>query len=416
MKFFMEAYGCTMNQGEARMIAELMEECGWAQTSSVEQADLLVLATCTVIETTERKMLKRLRSMVSHNKPLLVAGCMAEVQKEVVKSIAPQSEFIDLHNIPNDLEELRAKYPSSRLPEDSTEMKGVRRIEGIVPIAQGCSAHCSYCIAKLARGDLTSYPIARILDHIEKELGKGAREIRLTAMDTASYGQDLDINLSELINNVCRIEGDFRVRVGMANPKSVRPILEDLIDAYDDEKVFKFLHLPVQSGNDNVLSRMNRGYSVEDFNHIVKAFRNDFKDLLLSTDIIVGFPGEDEEEFLDSLELVKKVRPDIVNITRFSPRSGTKAQRMKDQIVGWKVKERSRRLNSFRGEISRKNNERFIGRKEEVLTVEYGKNNATIGRTGAYRPVVIFDKLHLGEFLDVRIVDNGETYLIGEKT
>jgi len=415
MKFFMEVYGCTMNQGEARMMTERMRERGWTSADSVDEADLLLVVTCTVIGTTERKILKRLSNLVKYDKPMIVAGCMAEIQNEKIKEVAPQSELFGVHDILTNLDRLITKYSGSEPCAESIKRDEKSKVIGIVPIAQGCTNHCAYCIAKLARGDLRSYPKEKIIDNVRTELGKGAKEIRLTAMDTGCYGLDSGGNLAELINEVCKIDGDFRIRVGMANPENIQPIMDELINAYKNEKVYKFLHVPVQSGNDYVLKRMNRKYSVKDFLQIMDAFKNEFEDLIISTDIIVGFPGETESQFLDSLDLVDEVRPDIVNITRFSPRPGTPAQRMKDQIVGWQVKDRSRKLNNFRTEISRRNNERLVGREEKVLTIEYGKNNATVGRTSAYRPVVIFEDLPLGEFYNTKIVNHGVTYLVGEK-
>ncbi len=416
MKFFIEAYGCTMNQGEAGIMAEQMEERGWLRTGSIEEADILVIATCTVIGTTERRMVKRLKTLAQFDKPLIVAGCLGEIQGELVREVAPNSSIIGPLDFRNGLREVLDNIRVCRTTgtEDRTA-KTSDEVVAIVPIAQGCTSNCSYCIAKLARGDLESYATESIVEHVEKGLQRRAKEIRLTALDTATYGMDSGTNIPALIQEVCGLEGDFRVRIGMANPTHMVPILDELVTAYRNEKVFRFLHLPVQSGNDGVLKRMNRGYKVEDFVDIVKTFRNIHPDLSLSTDIIAGFPGESEEEFEDSLKLIKHVRPDIVNITRFSSRPGTRAQDMEAKVVGWRVKERSRRLNLLRAEISRKNNERFVGGRESVLTVEYGNRDATVARTGAYRPVVIFEKLPLGEFFEVEIVDNGETYLIGRR-
>ena len=410
-----EAYGCTMNQGEARMVSEHMVEQGYAQARSAEDADILVLVTCTVIGTTERKMLRRLRILGDYNKPLVVTGCMAEVQKDTIKDAVPKSRIVGLSDFQKHFDKILADYAGTAdHGEPIHEREGQGPVEGIVPIAQGCAGHCSYCIAKLARGELLSYSVQSVVDHIKKELSKGAKEVRLTALDTASYGRDMNTDLSKLVSRVCHIEGGFRIRVGMSNPDTMKPIVDKLIGAYRDRKVYKFFHLPVQSGNNEVLERMNRGYTVDDFLGIVGAFRDEFKDLMLSTDIIIGFPGESDKEFEDSFKLVESLKPDIVNITRFSARPGTKAERMKNQIHGRIMKERSRRLNSLMTKISRKNSEGFVGTEEEVLTVEYGKKGATVGRTNAYRPVVVFQKLPLGKFLNVRIIDNGETYLIGE--
>jgi MiaB-like tRNA modifying enzyme len=415
MRFFIEAYGCTMNQGEARMVSDMMRERGWSSADSLDDADLVFLVTCTVIGMTERRMLKRLSSLNGIGKPLVVAGCMPEVQAGKIREIAPDSNLLGVHDLEKNLPELISKLEKDSKPAPSLKAKGAERVIGIIPIAQGCTGRCTYCIAKLARGELSSYSSDSIVERARKELRMGAKELRLTALDTASYGIDSGSSLPFLINDVCNIEGDFRIRVGMANPDTVLPVLNPLIDSYKNEKVFKFLHLPVQSGNDEMIRSMGRNYSVGDFRNIVDAFRSEFEDLTLSTDIIVGFPGETEEVFLDSLDLVDEVRPDIVNVTRFSPRPGTPAAKMKGGVVGRIVKERSRRLNSLRAAVARSNSEVFIGREEGVLTLERGKNDSTVGRTDDYRTVVIPTKLPLGRFMNVRVVDHMGFYLIGER-
>jgi MiaB-like tRNA modifying enzyme len=351
---------------------------------------------------------------------------MPEVQAGRIMEIAPDSNLLGVHDLEKNLPGLISRLEKDSKPAPSLKAGGEDRLIGIIPIAQGCAGRCTYCIAKLARGELSSYSPESILARIGKELemgakeGKelemGAKELRLTALDTASYGTDSGSSLPSLIKDVCNIEGDFRIRVGMANPDTVLPVLENMIDAYRNEKVFKFLHLPVQSGNDDMIRRMGRDYSVDDFRNIVESFRDEFEDLTLSTDIIVGFPGETEECFLDSLDLVDEVRPDIVNVTRFSPRPGTPAAKMKGAVVGRIVKERSRRLNSLRAAIASSNSETFIGRVENVLILERGKNDSTVGRTDAYRTVVIPEKLPLGKFVNIKIVSHVGFYLIGERT
>jgi MiaB-like tRNA modifying enzyme len=415
MRFYVEVYGCTMNQGEARLIMDMMEKRGWSLVDTAEDADLILLATCTVIGTTERRMMRRLRALREKRKPLIVAGCMAEIQAGKIREIAPKSKLLGVRDIEKNLPELISEFERDSQTLSSTRVKGEERVVGIVPIAQGCTGHCTYCITKLARGGLFSYPFEAILGQARREIENGAKELRLTALDTASYGTETDSSLPGLIQEVCSIEGKFRTRIGMANPDSVLPIKNELMDSYDNEKVFKFLHLPVQSGNDDIIESMGRHYRVVDFVNIVEAFRDRFEDLTLSTDIIVGFPGETEEEFLDSLDLVDEVRPDILNITRFSARPGTQAVKMKGQVVGRIVKERSRRLNSLRMAIASGNSEAMLGRTENVLTIEHGRNGSTVGRTCAYRTVVIPEKLPLGEFIRIKVVDSGGFYLIGKR-
>ncbi|HTD81359.1 MAG TPA: radical SAM protein, partial [Thermoplasmata archaeon] len=240
------------------------------------------------------------------------------------------------------------------------------------------------------------------------------RDIKLTGQDTAAYGMDTGTSLAELLNAITRIPGEFRVRVGMMDPLTALPILDDLIRAYSPGTVYKFLHLPVQSGDDGILDAMKREHTVAEFERIVAEFRRAIPEVSISTDIIVGFPGETEEAFDRTMDLLRRVRPDTVNITRFSPRAGTPAATMRDQVQGWRVKERSRRLTRLRMAIAREIHESFVGRELAVLTTEPGKAGTTLARTDAYRQVVLPSEEPIGEFGVARILAGRESDLIGE--
>jgi MiaB-like tRNA modifying enzyme len=276
---------------------------------------------------------------------------------------------------------------------------------------------CTYCITRFARGRLKSYSIKKIVSATDKWLKRGVKEIKLTAQDTAAYGMDYDdgTNIYELVSKIVKLKGDFRIRIGMMNPKSAIKILPKIIDMYRYEKVYKFLHLPLQSGDNRVLSRMMRGYTVEDFIYVIKKVRSAVNNLMLSTDIIVGFPGETADEFEKSIEVIKQIKPDIVNITRFSAREGTAAAHMKPQVVSRIAKERSRILSELRFKISKEINTKFVGSFEKILLTERGKNNTFVGRTSAYRPVVIdANNFKIGDFVNVKIIFAMPTYLIGK--
>ncbi len=199
----------------------------------------------------------------------------------------------------------------------------------------------------------------------------------------------------------------------MMSPRMLRPILDDLLGAYAHEKIFNFLHLPVQSGNNEVLRRMKRGYTVEQFWDVVEAFRQEVRPLTLATDVIVGFPGEGEKEFEETMRLVRELKPEILNVTRFSPRPGTPAATWPDQVPGWVVKGRSRKLTQLRFEIGRERHRILVGSKLRVITAEKGKRGTTLARAGDYRPVILPGHLPLGALLDVRVEDSTETYLVG---
>jgi MiaB-like tRNA modifying enzyme len=414
MRVSVEAYGCTLNQGESRFMEELLEGAGH-EIVQPDDADTALVVTCCVIESTERRMLKRIKELREKDKRVLVGGCMASIMKEKVGEVDPSALFISPRNLEGVLDEVgeddrtSLEVPAERvLPENS--------IDAIVPIGQGCTEQCSYCITRLARGALMSYPEEEISATVTRRLKEGFREIRLTAQDTAAYGKDNDSSLPNMLSRISSLDGEFRIRVGMANITNLRPILAETIKAFDSEKVYKFLHLPVQSGDDELLRSMRRRYSVKDFKDICESFRSKFPESSISTDIITGFPGESNEQFRASVELMKEVGPDIINVTRFSAREGTEAFDMDGKVPGWESKERSRELTKVRSQMSLKKNESLIGSAFKVMTTEHVKPGTTMARTDSYRPIVLLEDLPLGSFYDVRIVSVTDAYLKAELT
>ncbi len=412
MRISVEAYGCTLNQGESRMMEELLEDVGH-KIVPPEEAQASLIVTCCVIESTERRMLKRVRELREMDKKVLVGGCMASVMRDKVSTVDPDVMFVT----PRELEEVVSKVGegSGRPRTEQRRGKASSSVDTIVPIGQGCTEQCSYCITRLARGHLKSYSEDEILASVAKRLGEGYREIRLTAQDTAAYGSDTATSLPVLLKKVASLEGDFRVRVGMANITNLLPLLSETLEAFDSDKIYKFLHVPVQSGDDEMLKKMKRRYSVQDFVDVCMKFRSRFPDSSISTDVITGFPGETGKQFLSSMELVKEVRPEIVNVTRFSAREGTEAFDMEEQVPGWKSKNRSRELTKLRTEIGLEKNISMVGSEVRVMTTECIKKGTTVGRTASYRPVVLPEELPLGGFYDVKVTSATEAYLLGKR-
>ena len=413
MKVYFEAHGCTQNYGEARLMRRALESRGHAIATTPGEADANVLVTCTVIETTERTMLGRMKALAADGKPLVVAGCMAAAQRDLVRQAVPAAMLLPPRKWPQIVELLGAGTVCAERAVDTEAEQSAWR-DAIVPIAQGCAGRCTYCITRVARGRVSSYPIEDLVSRIRGYVATGIRDIKLTGQDTAAYGMDVGTTLATLVDAVTRIGGDFRVRVGMMDPLTALPILPDLVRAYASPRVYKFLHLPVQSGDDGVLDAMRREYRVADFERIVSTFRTAFPEISLATDIIVGFPGETEDAFARTMDLVRRTRPDVVNVTRFSPRAGTPAATMPGQIVGWWVKERSRRLTRLRVSIAREIHEGHVGREVPILTTEPGKAGTTLARTDAYRQVVLTSEEPIGEFGVARILAGREADLIGE--
>jgi MiaB-like tRNA modifying enzyme len=421
MRVYVETYGCTANRVDAEIMMGLAEAAGHEIVETPESADILILNTCAVKGTTYRRMLHRIEQLGRNGKKLIVAGCLPLIDPKAIQRTGNFTAVISCRSI-GELPEVLARVErgEARIVRQITDQiekpvmpkRHFSHVSVAIPIAEGCTSACTYCAVRLARGRLRSYSRESIVKEARKLISSGYREILLTAQDTAAYGADKGGNLPELISAIASIPGSFRIRVGMMNPSSVIPILDDLIGSFRSEKVYRFLHLPVQSGDDRILKMMGRNYTVDDFLEIVNRFRSEIPDMTLCTDIIVGFPGEGEEEFENTKRLVFRVRPDKVNISRFSPMPGTPAASM-PQLDGRIVCVRSRGLHKICLEIGMERNKKYVGREVSGFVVESGEKGGQILRSEGYRQVVIHGA-ELGDFLRVRVTGARPTYLLGE--
>ncbi len=398
MKIYTESYGCTMNKAETAQIDEAIRKNGYEQALDPADADIILIGTCIVIQHTENHMLKRIEELKKYNKKMVISGCLPAIKK----NLSSQYETIT----PKELND------TLKLLNMNLDLKGIGSDSPVaIPIAQGCLGKCTYCITKLARGYLKSYPEQDIIKKVELSVSMGHKEIRITAQDTAAYGKDRGTDLPELLNKIIQIPGEYRIRVGMMEPKETSTILEPLLKVYESQKIFKFIHLPVQSGDDSVLNDMKREYTVSDFYNIVSKFKARFSHFTFSTDIIVGYPTETDESFEKSVKLVQDIKPDILNITRFSPRPLTAAYNLKP-ILQRKVKEWSRILTQIHLKISEENNLRLIGTVHKALVTEPGKRYF-LARSEGYRPIIL-KNVKINNFYDVEIIDAKNVYLIGK--
>jgi MiaB-like tRNA modifying enzyme len=285
---------------------------------------------------------------------------------------------------------------------------------GVVQTGRGCVGRCAYCITRNARGPMRSFPEDKIIEEIERLVSLGAVEVQLTGQDLSAYGMDTGSSLSGLLNRINSMEGDFIVRVGMMNPSTVIPQLDELADAFLGKKIFSFAHLPVQSGSDKVLSDMKRGYTAGDFRNIVSAFRRKDPGVRISTDFIVGYPTETRDDFLETLALFEEIRPTKVNITRFSVREGTDATFLKD-IPDRIKKGRSRTLTIAANRLYDSVNEAFVGNEADVIVTERKRAGSCIARDKSYNNIVIREELNPGTRCRVAIVSHRRHYLVGER-
>ena len=405
MRYYVESYGCTMNYGEGDQLSERMCELGHEAVFSPESADIIILNTCTVVDTTEKKMIRRMSELRKAGKEVIVTGCMAKVQANRVLIRLPDSLIIPPDHYTEFSETVSERYGAGC----SCEKK---HLSAILPIAQGCLGDCSYCITKFARGRLSSYDPDELVQRFDSIVEEGAAEILITAQDAGCYGADIGTDLPSLLRRMLKNKGEFMIRVGMMNPDSLEPIADDLLDVMKDPRIYRFLHIPVQSGSDAVLKRMNRSYSAEEFFRLAGRLRSAYPDISISTDLISGFPGETDEDHRKSVELIRRLKADTVNITRFSSRPGTEAALM-EPVHGRISKDRSAELTAAKNEVEYENNAKVVGRIEKALITEFGKKGTMIARTLNYRPVAVPSDLLIGSFAKVEVTGCEPTYLIG---
>lgn len=405
MPIYVETYGCTMNKADSEVIKALLKD---QITKDINEADIVIINSCGVKGPTEHKIRKRIREIQALGKSLIVAGCLPKISDLDTNVIGT-----NVYDIVEAVHKVTQGERVSIIKEEKENKLCYPRIgdsvTAIIPIAEGCLGACSYCAARLARGHLFSYPVESIVKTTEQFIGEGYKEVQITSQDTGCYGLDRKDRLPFLLKKLVQIKGKFKIRVGMMNPNHVLDILDDLIEVYHNEKIYKFLHIPVQSGSNELLEIMNRKYTISEFEEICSAFKRKFPRLCLWTDIIVAFPTETEEQFADTLDLVRKIQPDKINVTRFSPRPNTKAAKM-PQFPDRIKKERSRTLHTLRMDISLKINRQYTGKSLEVLINQEGKvRNTMIGRTFNYKPVVCTGDL--GVVKTVTIKKAEPTYL-----
>jgi len=406
-KIYIETYGCALNQSEMEYLKDALQDYQFVYRA--ENADILLINTCVVIESTEKRMFKRIKALYElcqTDKELIVTGCACKPLHDIISSNFPNARLMKYVQVP--------RYITSVYRPEANVTKE-NNVRASVKIADGCKGFCSYCIVRLVRGELKSRNIYDIVKEVESKVEKGAKQILLTGQDVGVYGLDKGLRLPELINAVTSLDQNFIVRIGMINPSALGDILDELIDSFKSPKIYKFLHVPVQSGSARILHLMGRNYSISRFKNNIAKIRAEFKDLTLSTDFIVGFPYETDHDFKLTLSLLKELKPLKVNITRFSKRDGTDAYHM-PQIPHRKVKERSRALTLEHHRIAYFENMRWLGRKLSALAIEKGKGYSTVLYNDFYRPIVVQGELQLGCRYDVIICEITPTYLIGNLT
>ncbi|QKY17407.1 tRNA (N(6)-L-threonylcarbamoyladenosine(37)-C(2))-methylthiotransferase [Halorubrum sp. CBA1229] len=411
--YHIETYGCSSNRGESREIERALRDGGHRPADGPEDADVAILNTCTVVEKTERNMLRRAEELQETTADLVVTGCMALAQGELFEEAGVDAEILHWDEVPTYA--LNGECPTTT-PDAEPVLDGV---VGLLPIARGCMSNCSYCITKFATGRVDSPPVEENVEKARALVHAGAKEIRVTGQDTGVYGWDTgDRKLPELLDRICDIDGEFRVRLGMANPGGIHGIHEELADVFaENEELYDFIHAPVQSGSDDVLEEMRRQHRVDKFREVVETFDDRLDHWTLSTDFIVGFPTESDADHELSMDLLAEVRPEKINVTRFSKRPGTDAADMKG-LGGTVKKERSKAMSELKMEVVGEAYESMVGERYEVLVVEEGTGDSVKCRDSAYRQIIVQNAsdrgVEVGDFLEVEVTGHNTVYAFGE--
>ena len=393
---YIETYGCRYNFGDTAKLVEILRHYGGTVVEDPNDAEAIIVNTCTVVGPTERRMLRRLSGFRDHD--LYVTGCMSWVQRDAILAVCSPT-FI-LPEIIHDL------YRSV----GTVATGGI----GIVQIAQGCSGSCTYCITRLARGPLKSFAEEEILAQVRAFVRAGSYEIQLTAQDVSAWGMDIGKSLPDLLVSLDRIPGDHRIRIGMMNPATVKGQTGDLIDAFAGDHIFKFIHLPVQSGSDAMLARMGRRYTAAEFGEIVRLFRESYPGITVATDMIVGFCGETDVDFSASLDLIRTVKPAKVNVTRYSRRPFTPLAQEKD-FPDHVKKDRSRTMNAVAEEVYASLNAAQLGTTVPFVVTETLRKGSVMARSPEYTGIVIRENLPVGFHGDAILRQDRKYFFIGER-
>ena len=423
-KVYFETYGCQMNKYDSELVAGILGQQGYQLTDKADKSDLILINTCSVREHAERRVFGRLDALrqLKKQKPELVIGvmgCMAARLKDGITENKPFVNFVvspdNYRSIPRILQQIENNGADSHFTltefneyEDYGELfpSHTKGVNAWVAIMRGCNNFCSYCIVPYVRGRERSRKLANVINEVERLARQNYKEITLLGQNVNSY-HDGEYDFADLILRAADVPGIERVRFATSHPKDLSKKLIDAIASH--AKICNHIHLPVQAGSDKILKAMNRRYTREHYFHLVEKVRAKIKNLGLYTDIIVGFPGETDEDFQDTADLLKEIEFDGAFIFKYSPREGTAAARLQETVSEKEKVDRLKQLNEIQDRISLKINKKLIGKIKTVLVEgpsKKAKPNQYMGRTETNK-IVVFDSETsiVNNLISVRIVD-----------
>ncbi|NJM00124.1 MAG: tRNA (N6-isopentenyl adenosine(37)-C2)-methylthiotransferase MiaB [Synechococcaceae cyanobacterium SM2_3_2] len=398
-------FGCQMNRADSERMAGVLETLGYRHTEDPDQANLLLYNTCTIRDNAEQKVYSYLGAQAQRKRQdpslkIVVAGCVAQQEGDRLLRRVPEVDLVMGPQYVNRLADLLAQVEAGNqvvatepieIPEDITKPRRDSTVTAWLNVIYGCNERCTYCIVPSVRGLEQSRPPAAIRLEMEQIAADGFKEVTLLGQNIDAYGRDLDPNvtLAELLRQVHDVDGIERIRFATSHPRYFTP---ELIDTCAElPKVCEHFHIPFQAGNNEVLKRMRRGYTHERYRQIIERIRQVMPEAAISADAIVAFPGETEEQFQDTLQLVQDLEFDLINTAAYSPRPGTPAADWADQWSEEVKKDRLQRLNRLVSETAALRNARFLGQRMEVLVESANLKDPkqVMGRTRGNRLVFI---------------------------
>ncbi len=433
IKYHIVTYGCQMNEHESQKIAARLEDMGFRHTAEKAEAGLIVLNTCCVRENAENKIIGNigaLKHLKEKNRSLkiVVCGCMTQ-QEAIAQKVYKTFPFVDLvlgtHNLgqlpqllAQNMQEGKRRLELLAQPESVADEAAVSAATGPAAFANimyGCNNYCSYCIVPTVRGPERSRKPERIIEEICRLLEQGAREVTLLGQNVNSYGKELGVTFAQLLERICKETPAERIRFMTSHPKDLSDGLIAAMARYP--QIARHIHLPVQSGSTRILSLMNRKYTREEYLFLINKLRAAMPGITITTDIIVGFPGETEEDFAETISLVQNVRFEAAYTFVYSKRSGTVAAEMKEQIPQAVKKDRIVRLVALQNRITEEIDQSYVGSVQRVLVEgasTRSKKHVTGRADGGKTVNFAGDAAMIGNFINVRITQGKKTTLFGE--
>ena len=394
MKFIINTLGCKVNTYESNVMRDLLLNAGYKEAQENEKADIAIINTCTVTNTADSKSLKVIRHTITENPNaiVIVTGCFSQINPDKLKDLEGVSIVLGNHDKSKIIEyldkykeekkQISNIYKMDEVPFETMKLNNFNKTRAFVKIEDGCENFCSYCIIPYTRGKVRSKKVNDVLEEVTALVNNGHHEIVLTGIHTGHYGADLEnADFSDLLELICKIEGLERLRISSIEITELNDKFLDVLSK--NPIIVDHMHIPLQSGCDKTLKDMNRKYDVEYFINKINAIRKIRPDISITTDLIVGFPGETEEDFNETLETIKKVEFSKIHVFPFSVRKGTVAEKMDNQLPEVLKKERVKRVLELSKELEIKYMEKFLG-KEVLFIPETKREEYVIGHTGNY--------------------------------